>query len=226
MSYRKLIYQGEKYYFNFSSFKQYFSYKSNEDHIKVGDLEDLLAKNVKITKDAVHNWRMALNGPSDIQLVTQIAKFFNMSDVTLLLTKEKEVKTNMLTDLQLQSFKKVYDSILDFLDEFNESDGFNDLWFEIEGESNDKKGLIWDVINKKHERVMKTLNKEYFYLKNTTLYEELENYIYNDMYDIYETEKLDYAYRFEALGTDQPTTQDDYTKALNKINEIVNKYYK
>ncbi|MCR5483346.1 MAG: hypothetical protein K6E99_02940 [Bacilli bacterium] len=226
MAYRKFIYNNDEYYFNFSSFKQYFSKKRKEDHVKVGDLEYLLASNINITKEAVHNWRMSSNGPSDIQLVTQIAKFFNISDVTLLLTKEKEVNTNMLTDLQLQSFKKVYDSILDFLDEFNESDGFNDLWFEVEGDPNDKKGLIWDVVNKKHEGVMKTLNKEYFYLKNTALYEELENYIYNDMYDIYETKKLDYAYRFEALGTDQPTTQDDYTKALNKINEIVNKYYK
>ena len=225
MPYRKLIYNEEEYIFDFSSFKRYFTSKKDKDKVKVGDLEESLASYINITKEAIHNWRMGLNGPADIEIVKQIANFFDISDVTLLLTKRKDVKTNMLNDLQVQAFKRVYDSILEFLVEFKETDGFNDLWFDVEGKPNDKKGLVWDIVNEKHEVVMKALDKEYFYLKNTKVYNDLENYIYNDLYDIYDTKKLDYAYRFEADGINEPTTIDDYTKALNKINEIVNTYY-
>jgi hypothetical protein len=48
-------------------------------------------------------------------------------------------------------------------------------------------------------------------------------YSENDLYDIFDG-KLGYAYRFEAIPDGNPTTQDDYNKALKSLNEIVEKY--
>jgi hypothetical protein len=36
--------------------------------------------------------------------------------------------------------------------------------------------------------------------------------------------KLGYAYRFEAIADGNPTTEDDYNKALKRINEIIEQY--
>ena len=36
--------------------------------------------------------------------------------------------------------------------------------------------------------------------------------------------KLSYAYRFEALVEGHPTTEDDYSKAMKKFNQIITKY--
>lgn len=62
--------------------------------------------------------------------------------------------------------------------------------------------------------------KERMLLKNTEVYEQIGNYIYNDLYDIF-SNKLDYEYRFEAIVDGNPTTDEDYDKALDKINSIV-----
>ena len=65
--------------------------------------------------------------------------------------------------------------------------------------------------------------RERMILKNTKLYEEMSNFIYNDLYDIFDG-KLEYAYRFEAIPNGNPTTEEDYNKAWNKINSIIDKY--
>ena len=65
--------------------------------------------------------------------------------------------------------------------------------------------------------------KEWFYLKETKVYAEVLEYIENDLLDTF-AGKLGYAYRFEAFPSGNPTTEDDYNKALKRINEIVEKY--
>ena len=61
------------------------------------------------------------------------------------------------------------------------------------------------------------------FLKNTEIYEKIGNFIYNDLYETFEN-KLSYAYRFEAEVSGNPSTYEDYYKALSTINQIIDKY--
>ena len=102
----------------------------------------------------------------------------------------------------------------------------NDLWFEIEKEPSARENELYEIANKEHKKVMLVLKKEYFYLKETKAYYDLENYIYNNLYDIYDG-KLSFGYRFEATGEKdgEPTLEEDYNKAINDINDIIDKYF-
>ncbi len=89
MAFRKLKYNDDNYYFNFSVFKDLFTKKHNKERINVGKLEENLADKINVTKEAVHNWRFTQNGPADIELVKKVAIYFNLSDITILLTKKE-----------------------------------------------------------------------------------------------------------------------------------------
>ena len=82
---------------------------------------------------------------------------------------------------------------------------------------------IYEYAEEKIEKVLLTIQKEYFYLHDTEVYSEILEYSENELYDIFNG-KLGYAYRFEAEPDGNPTTQDDYSKALKRLNEIVEKY--
>ncbi len=225
MAFRKLIYNDASFYFNFSVFKDLFTKKHIKENIAIGKLEEDIANKINVTKEAIHNWRFTKNGPADIELIKQIANYFNLSDIDILLTKMKGDNNKMLNDLQIQSVKRVYDSIIDFLEIFNKTNGFNDLWFEIKEKPEFRENELYEIATREHDKVMLSLKKEYFYLKGTKVYSDLENYIYNNLYDIYEG-KLSYGYRFESEGEvhGTPTLSEDYNKAINSINNIINKY--
>ena len=225
MAFRKLKYNNGNYYFNFSAFKDLFAKKHDKDKIKIGKLEEDMANEINVTREAVHNWRFTKNGPADIDLVKKIANYFNLTSLDILLTKKKGVDNKMLNDLQIKSIKKVYDSIIDFLEVFNNTNGFNDLWFEIKEKPEFREDELYEIATREHDKVMLYLKKEYFYLKGTKIYTDLENYIYNNLYEVYEG-KLSYGYRFEAEGEEHgtPTLSEDYNKAINTINIIIDEY--
>ena len=227
MAYRKLKYNDEEYYFNSTIFIDLFSIKKDIEKKKYEELEEELANILNVTRNAVHNWRFNQNGPSDIEIVKKIANFFGLSNVESLLIIKKEVDNKMLNDLQIQSIKKVYDSIINFLEIFAKTNGFNDLWFELDMKPEYRKDELYEIAEKEHNKVKKKKKKEYFYLRKTQIYFDLENYIYNNLYEIYEG-KLSYGYRFEAEGEKygSPTLLEDYNKALNAINDIIDKYIK
>lgn len=69
-------------------------------------------------------------------------------------------------------------------------------------------------------------------LKGLRIYDELVDYIYDDLTDLY-NRKLSYGYRFEAsasryLGSDssmwEPTTGEDFEKAIKRLDEIIDKF--
>ena len=130
-----------------------------------------------------------------------------------------------LNELQLVSLKRIYDAIIDFLTDFEETDGFTgNLWYEyVRRGSKDPEYEIYLYAEEKRNHVMRIVQKEYFYLRTTKVYQEIEEYVENDLCEIFDG-KLEYAYRFEAVVDGHPTTIDDYNHALNRINEIINKY--
>ena len=224
MSTRKIIINKNIYYFNFDIFNELFRKKCKKEDIKKMKLELELSKFVNKGSDAIHNWRFKKNGPSDLETINLIANFFEISDYYILLNeKEKIYSMRKLNDLETLSLKRIYDAIIDYLEIFQQSNGFNDYWFDLKEKPSQREGILYDIATKEVGKVELIYKKEYMILGNTKIYEEIGDFIYNDLYDTFDG-KLSYAYRFEATPEEQPTTDEDYYKALNKINNIIDKF--
>lgn len=129
-----------------------------------------------------------------------------------------------LSDIELLSVKRVYESIIEFLDYFFRTNGFNDLLFDFKKlDPSLIEEKLGDIAEREHNKVMLALKKEYPIIGKKQVYADLENYIYNDLYDIY-CGKLSYAYRFEAIPSGNPTTSDDYSIAYKRIIDIIDMY--
>ena len=68
-----------------------------------------------------------------------------------------------------------------------------------------------------------TINQEYFDLHNHEIYDELCEFASEDLTNVYNG-KVSYAYRFEADGEHDPTVWQDYEKAMQHLNEIIERY--
>lgn len=222
MEIKKYKLENEEYMFNFLTFNDFFDKKRKKEKLKVKDLEIDLAKQIFKSSDAIHNWRLKINAPSDLETIKLISEYFNIKDYKIFLLKKENLEMKQLTHLQILSIHRIYNHILDFLDEFNESNGFNDYWRSSKN-SSDQESKLYDIALLKVEKVILSYKKEYPLLKNLKIYLELGNYIYNDLYETFDG-KLSYAYRFEAISSDGVTTEEDYSRALNKINAIIDKY--
>lgn len=224
---KKYILEDKVYYFDYELFNKYFRNKKKDENTTLDKLEVDLSKYLNISKDAIHNWRFKKQSPSSLDMIIDISKYFNIKDYMLLL-KGKEEKTNMnnFNQYQINSIKTIYDKIIEHLDYFNNTDGYNDLWLHFVDEGIEPTYIedkLYEVADKKMNEIFLTYEKERIFLKDTPIYNEIGEYIYNDLYDIYDG-KLSYAYRFEAIPDGNPTTQDDYEKALKNINIIIDKY--
>lgn len=217
----------EEYQFNSLVFNQCINQYSKKNDIKKGKVEDLLAEKLFVSSSAIHNWRFGSNGPASIELIKNLAKYLKIDYMTLL-KKYKEIeKMDKLSTLQIESLKRVYDAIIDFLDDFDNTDGFTGtLWCEFQRKGyKDPEQEICVYADNRLEQVKKVLLKEYFYLHDSDVYMNVCEYVENDLFEIYDG-KLGYAYRKDAIPDGNPTTFDDYNKALQRINEIIEKHIK
>lgn len=224
---KKYIINDKVYYFDYELFNKYFRNKKKDENTTLDKLEVDLSKSLNISKDAVHSWRFKKQSPSSLDMIIDISKYFNIKDYMLLL-KGKEEKTNInsFNQYQINSIKTIYDKIIEHLDYFNNTDGYNDLWLHFVDEGIEPTYIedkLYEVADKKMDEIFLTYEKERIFLKDTPIYNEIGEYIYNDLYDIYDG-KLSYAYRFEAIPAGNPTTREDYEKALKDINIIIDKY--
>ena len=125
----------------------------------------------------------------------------------------------------MQSAKKIYDVLVGFLHEFDLTGGFTTaMWYDLEAKgSKDPESDMYDYIQGLEEKILLVFRQEYFYLHDTPIYNELLNFMDEDFGETYNG-KLGYAYRFEAVPEENPTTEDDYVKAMDKLNSIIEKY--
>ena len=130
-----------------------------------------------------------------------------------------------LTDLQLQSAKRIYDALVRFLHEFEVTGGFTtSMWYDLQkGGSDNPEEDMYEYIQKLEDKIHLIFRQEYFFLHDLPIYNELLNYMDEDLVETYDG-KLSYAYRFEAISTGNPTTDEDYERAINKLNSIIEKY--
>ena len=113
-----------------------------------------------MSESAVHNWLMGSNGPADLGLIQELAKIFQLRDFKILLKKndkgEEKMNLSNYNERQVESIKRIYDAIIDFLNEFNETDGFTGvLWYEFKNKG------VKDVEEELYSYVEKKINKVY-----------------------------------------------------------------
>lgn len=217
-------YKDSFYFFNHNIFNDMFNKKKTKEKLNITSMEEQLANTINVSKDTVHGWRFSTYSPNGLDVIENIAKYFGCEMDELLCYKENDAKMKKISDVELLSVKRVYESIIKFLEYFYETDGFNDLWFDFEKiQPSSREEKLWEVAEKEHSKVMLSLKIEYPIIGKNQIYTDLSNFICNDLYDIYD-EKLTYAYRFEAIVDGNPTTDEDYAKAYKKLNEIIDSY--
>ena len=193
--------------------------------ISVSKLEQLLAEKLQIAVNTVHKWNYNGGGPSDYNMVVQLAEFFGASEASMLLTFIDEGENNMthLTNRQLSAVKRIYDICIWFLYEFERSDGFNNYWHQFSQQGfSDPKTQIEELADGMLAKVQLVLDQEYFDLRGCDIYDELCKFVDEDLLDTYDG-KLSYAYRFEAITNGNPTTTEDYNKAIIRLHAIIDK---
>lgn len=222
MNTRKYDVEGQKKDFNFEAFITAFKAFHRRRKIKVSEAEAYLADQLHISQDAVHSWRNKRNAPADLETVKALAKALKMSDyTTILCDTEGAHNMNHLTERQKDAVKRIYDACISYLHEFYYSDGFNEYWLNYKDAGyNNPEEKISESVEAKLRKIDLVMSQEYFDLHGCQIYEDLYEYVNEDLIDIYNG-KISYAYRFEAMVDGNPTTDDDYTKALNRLNEII-----
>lgn len=217
---------GVGYQFDKTSFQTFVKAYMHREEARQYEVFEIISSDINVTPEAVKQWYYGNNGPGDIDMIKQIANIFGITNyLSLMAIKKEEKQMVALSTLQIESAKRIYDAIIEFLDDFYRTDGFTgNLWYEyVRQGSKDPEQEIYEYAEAKIAVVNLILQKEYFYLRNTDLYNELSEYCDNDLWDTFNG-KLSYAYRFEAIPDGNPTTDEDYNEALKKLNSIIEKY--
>lgn len=219
MSTRKFRIEDRDYCFNFSSFKYAFTKYRNREKLKVVEAEQMIADKLYVSSSAVHNWCHQKNGISDLDVIKKLADLLDVDYMILLEESREGIMKEKYTDLQIQSIKRIYDEIIEFLFYFSETNGFSNLWIKYEDKGVPKnliESTIYEFADTEIRKIGMRLQKEFFFLRDLNIYDTLYDFVDVDLVNIYDR-KCGYAYRFEAIGS----TDEDYLKALNKLNDIV-----
>lgn len=108
--------------------------------------------------------------------------------------------------------------------EFRRTDGFYDYWekyYPIAQKNTEHR--LYECVHEKVEQLFLLLDKEYFELGEHEIYGKLCEYVSDKIYATFDG-KLSYGYRFEALADGNPTTDEDYDKAMKGIKEIIDMF--
>ena len=226
MSLRIFNYEGRRATFNKIAFKHMFNEKRKDERISKAKAEQQLADTLGVSADAVHKWNSTTGGgPIDIETVENIAKAFELKNVRPLIQFNDEGDSmERLNDRQKSAAKRIYDVCVRFLDEFLRTNGLNDYWFDFkEKGARNPENAIYDYAENWVSKINLVLKQEYFDLHNCEIYDQLLDFVNEDLYNTFEG-KLGYGYRFEAPVDNNPTTYDDYNCAMIRLNSIIERY--
>ena len=216
---------GKKMKFSSNNFKIVFDTYCKANKYKKKDAERFIADEMNVSVDTVHKWHYGTSNPADLDLVKSLASVLEISDfTTLLMSVDGGNKVKQLTERQMVAVKKIYDMCIWFLSEFDNTDGFNDYWNTLAAQGvRDPEETITEMADQMQRKVALVVDQEYFDLRDTDIYNELCEFVSEDLEEIYYG-KVSYAYRFEAHPSGNPTTSEDYDKAMIKLNGIIEKY--
>ena len=223
----KRIYKhnGNQLVFNPAGLQSAITTRHRERNMTKTALMEELAIKMGISVETVRGWHKGKNGPIDYASVESLAAALEISDISMLtITIDGGNIMAQLTERQKAATKRIYDICIWFLSEFYHSDGFNDYWLTLkDAGSQDPESDIYDMVEELMKKVNLVLDQEYFDLHGCDIYDELSEFVSQDLYNAYDG-KISYAYRFEAIPNGNPTTSEDYEKAMTKLNTIVCNY--
>ncbi len=223
----------KEYQFNVESFTYLFRLLKNKKECKCCELEEEIGQICSVSSDAVHSWRFKQNAPSDLETVEKLAVFFESGGVLSLLKEDRKEKAVHILERQKDSLKRLYVSVIDYLEVFDKTFGFNDIWHTLveKGyESKDIESKLYEIAEAEQEKVIKVFTEEYLDLHTLDIYEDLKELVYDMISDSY-NEKLSYAYRFEAPvelvggGHAGVTLEEDIIKLHGRLNELIEPYF-
>lgn len=119
---------GKNVQFDSASFKELFISCRKKAGMSVLEYETELGESLCVSTNAIHNWRFGMNGPPDVETIKQLAACLGISDYKLLLKDGKENVVMQISERQKDSLKRIYDAVIEYLDKFQRTDGFNDYW--------------------------------------------------------------------------------------------------
>ena len=213
---RSFIVDEKEMVFNQVYFSELFIKYASKKCIGIGSYETEVAKALFVDKSAVHNWRMGVNGPGDIEKIQLLAKLWNIEYEVLLMevkTVNKTISENRFTDREKDALKKVYIAFLNYLNVFETSVGF--IWedeytaFEIRD--------AYEL----YEETKNALEMEYIDLK-PSVYDELKS-LYNKELT-YTLEAFDAELEGECSEIQMVKTTALYDELLEKFKSIINPY--
>lgn len=225
MGLRTYSVNGQRATFNKVAFQHFIRDKSRREKKSISKLEQDLAEELQVAANTIHKWNYNGGGPIDYATVQLLSKALKINDATLLLNFIDDGENNMtkLNDRQLAAVKRIYDICIWFLHEFSRTDGFNDYWYDFKRNgSSDPESDILDLADGLHAKVQLVLDQEYFDLHGCEIYDELCDYVNEGLVNTYDG-KVSYGYRFEANPDGNPTTSEDYSRAIIRLNAIIEK---
>lgn len=215
---------GIEYRFNDRVFRSLIDHYAKEKGISKGQIVRELANELYVSADAVNNWKYGKNGPADMETIKKIAIYLHMDWELLVKKVNGENAMTQLNERQKDAAKRIYDVLIWFLEEFNNTDGFNSWWVDFKDKgSHDPENDIMARIKQMEERIGLVLDQEYFDLHDHEIYDEFCEFAGEDLTNVYNG-KVSYAYRFESDGEGSPTVWQDYEIARQHLNEIIERY--
>ena len=210
---RVLTIDGEKYVFNNAAFKNCIESFAKKNSMTREAVKDQLAGSLGVTKNGVTKWEYGDNGISAPNRLMEIAGCLHV-DWRLLVRKLDGGKPMIsLNDRQKSAAKRIYDTLIWFLEEYDNSDGFQS-WrgeFRARGVA-DPEDAVYERLTRMEERVRLVLSQEYFDLHDQELYDELCEFAGVDLKRVYTGR----------LGSEDLTEiWQAYEVARQRLNEII-----
>jgi len=222
-----------KYQFNVEVFNHLFELVKKRRNMKCKELEEEIGEACHVGSDAVHNWRFEQNAPIDLDVLSLLARFLELEDYSSLLMEERKEQKMQIIDRQKDSLKRLYIAVIDYLEIFDKTFGFNDMWHTLveEGiDSEDVEEKLYELAESEQEKVIKVFREEYLDLHTLDIYESLKELVYDKITESYNG-KLSYAYRFEAPvelvggGHAGVTLEEDISKIHSWLNKLMEPYF-
>ena len=244
---------GDTFRFDFDAFAIAFSSRAKLGRKKIAEYEGMLADAVSVSPATVHAWRMRKNAPGDIDLVRKVEAFMSAEPDAFLAPLKGDDDMNKLSDCERAAVSRVYSAITDFLFMLNNTDGCVWKSYKVPEGSPYSAYLLPDadaaltgtspselsgteLADAGYGWTCHALEREWVVLGQHPIYEEIAEFMYGTMNDIYDG-KTDPDYRFHYSGRyENPEDEPwegygehyagwiDQEQAYAEIREIIGKY--
>lgn len=224
MNTRKYVIDGVTYGFNTEAFAHSIDTYVRSNKLTKEKTYEAIGEYVHCSPDAVKNWKKSRNAPQEFEIVKRLAEFFKVDVSCFLIVKEND-DMGKLTDLQLMSVSRVYGEIIDYLDYYGETAGFEygyepyDINMADEQYYDKLAVIVYDKINS----FSRLLRKEYLFLHDTPVYNELYDFINSYLLEMFDDTNSK-QYEIDVNGADFGNFAEEYyINSIKKLHDILTK---